>query len=94
MGHRVFPVRPGIDTILGLPCHEHLRDIKQPLHTITLYVGPDISSMLAGEIILAKPVRVIFNPGAENPELASLLQEAGIVTEEACTLVMLRTGEF
>jgi hypothetical protein len=33
--------------------------------------------------------RIIFNPGAENPELAKLAEEKGIETIEACTLTML-----
>jgi len=37
---------------------------------------------------------VIFNPGAENPELSTMLKEAGIEPVEACTLVMLNTGQY
>ena len=38
--------------------------------------------------------RVIFNPGTENGELEAALRAAGIESEEACTLVLLRTGQF
>jgi hypothetical protein len=41
-----------------------------------------------------KPGRVIFNPGTENPELMEMLDAAGIPYLEACTLVMLRAGQF
>jgi len=37
---------------------------------------------------------VIFNPGAENPDLAERLRKQGVETLEACTLVLLRTGQF
>jgi hypothetical protein len=37
---------------------------------------------------------VIFNPGAENPEAAAVLAQAGITVIEACTLVLLSTGQF
>jgi hypothetical protein len=40
------------------------------------------------------PRRVIFNPGTENPELERALEKSGIQTEEACTLVLLHTGQF
>jgi hypothetical protein len=40
------------------------------------------------------PKRIIFNPGAENPELEKKAQAKGIETEEACTLVMLSIGNF
>ncbi len=46
------------------------------------------------EILAAKPQRIIFNPGAENEELAAAASSAGIEVVEACTLVMLRTGLF
>ena len=37
---------------------------------------------------------VIFNPGAENKELKRALERDGIEVEEACTLVLLNTGQF
>ena len=40
------------------------------------------------------PDRVTFNPGAENPGLREMLEAHGIHTEEACTLVLLSTGQF
>ena len=41
-----------------------------------------------------KPRRVIFNPGTENPEFQNFLIEKGIEPIEACTLVMLSTGQY
>jgi uncharacterized protein len=45
-------------------------------------------------IIAQNPRRVIFNPGAENPEFEKKLQDKGITTIEACTLVLLGTGQY
>jgi len=45
-------------------------------------------------IISLKPGRVIFNPGTENPELMERLDAANIPYLQACTLVMLRAGQF
>jgi hypothetical protein len=45
-------------------------------------------------ILGLKPRRIIFNPGTENPELEMLASEAGIECLEACTLVMLSTGQY
>ena len=45
-------------------------------------------------ILSPKPRRIIFNPGAENPELETLASEQGIQTLDACTLVMLGTGQY
>ncbi|MDP1843656.1 MAG: CoA-binding protein [Sediminibacterium sp.] len=40
------------------------------------------------------PKRIIFNPGTENEELEALAKSKGIEAIEACTLVMLNTGQF
>jgi len=64
------------------------------LDTITIYLNADNQKEYYDYFLKLKPRRVIFNPGAENPELATLLQQNGIKTENACTLVLLRTSQF
>jgi predicted CoA-binding protein len=93
-GHRVIPVHPAIPEIEGLPVFQRLEDLKQPVETLTVYVSPQHSSAMATAIVALKPKRAIFNPGTENPELAAELRENGIAVEEACTLVLLNTGQF
>ena len=68
--------------------------ISGPVDTVTMYVGAAISAGLQDRLIALKPKRVIFNPGAENALLAEALQKAGIACEDACTLVLLNTGQF
>jgi predicted CoA-binding protein len=70
---------------------EHIYD---DIDTITVYVGPQNQSSYTDYILKTKPKRVIFNPGAENPDFAAQLQEQGVETIEACTLVMLNTGQY
>ncbi len=62
--------------------------------TITMYLNPDNQTEWYNYLIGLKPRRVIFNPGAENPDLENLLSEHGIESVHACTLVMLRTGQY
>ncbi len=62
----------------------------RPIDTITLYLGAERQRNYYDEILASKPRRIIFNPGAENPELMQRATDAGIETLEACTLVMLR----
>ncbi len=92
--HEVVPVNPAQPAIEGLPVAANLESLPAGIHTITVYVSSDISAKLLGALIAAKPSRVIFNPGAENPPVAKALQAAGIHTIEACTLVLLSTGTF
>ena len=93
-GHAVFPIHPALAEIDGHRVFKKLADIPVPLHTVTLYVSPALSSGLAGDILAARPTRAIFNPGTENPELEKKLAAAGIEVVRACTLVLLRTGQF
>jgi predicted CoA-binding protein len=68
--------------------------IHTDIDTITVYVGPRNQPPLYDYILKTNPKRVIFNPGAENDELEEMLKENGIRTEEACTLVLLSTGQY
>ena len=93
-GHAVFPVNPALPEIDGHPAFRRLADIPAPVHTVTMYVSPAHSTSMADGLLAAKPMRVIFNPGTENPELEDQLSAAGVEVVRACTLVMLRTGQF
>jgi len=62
--------------------------------TVTLYLSPIHQKEYYDYILSLHPKRVIFNPGAENPELATLARANGIEPVEACTLVMLSTGQY
>ncbi|NLB66755.1 MAG: CoA-binding protein [Lentisphaerae bacterium] len=93
-GHTVYPVHPALADIEGHRVYRTLADIPDPIDTITLYVSAALSGKMIEAILEAKPRRVIFNPGTENPELEQQLSAAGVATPHACTLVMLRTGQF
>ena len=62
--------------------------------TITLYINASLQKAYYDQIIALKPARIIFNPGTENEELKELARKNKIVTQEACTLVLLRTNQY
>lgn len=93
-GHTVFPVHQRIRQIEGMAVYPSISDIPVAVETISLYIAADISSALSDAIIQKDPKRIIFNPGAENPSLEQKAQAKGIQVLNACTLVMLRTGQF
>ena len=64
------------------------------LDTVTLYLNANNQKQYYDYIISQKPKRIIFNPGAENDELSAMAKENGILPEEACTLVLLSTGQY
>ena len=93
-GHEVVPVNPAVTSIENLPVISRLEDLSGHVDTVTLYISAGRSSALEDAIIHLHPKRVIFNPGAENPALRAALEANRIHTEEACTLVLLNTGQF
>lgn len=93
-GHRPIPVTPKEKEVLGQSTVPGIKDIKEKIDTLTVYVNPAISDKYTDDIVALKPKRVIFNPGAENPTLEKALSKAGIEVENACTLVLLRTDQF
>ena len=62
--------------------------------TITLYINSQHQKDWYDYFFKLNPKRVIFNPGTENPELEKSLEEKNIQALEACTLVLLRSGQF
>jgi predicted CoA-binding protein len=93
-GHRVIPVHPAIKEVEGLPVVASLESIGGEVDTLTVYVSETLSTPLLDAIVQLAPKRVIFNPGTENPALQNALKQNGIGAEEACTLVLLNTGQF
>lgn len=66
----------------------------EDVDTVTLYLGPQLQPEYYDYVISLSPKRVIFNPGTENPEFVSLLEQNGIATDYACTLVLLGTNQY
>lgn len=93
-GHKPIPIHPAGHVVDGITAAKQLADVDDDIDTLTIYVNPKISSDEFDNIVNLKPRRVVFNPGAENSELADKLRDTGIEVVEACTLVMLRTQQF
>jgi len=93
-GHKVYPVHKKTKAIKGMKAYESISDIDEEIDTITMYVSAKISALLSEDIITKFPKRIIFNPGAENSELEKNARNQGINTINACTLVLLKTGQF
>jgi predicted CoA-binding protein len=93
-GYRVVPVNPAHDEVEGLTAASSVAEIAGTVDTLTVYVGPRHIGPLIDDIVAARPRRVILNTGTESAELAGALDRHGIPWLEACTLVLLATGQF
>lgn len=95
-GYPVYPVHLSLDEVEGIAVTHSIGELPQDgsVDTVTVYVSPPVSSTLAKQLVALKPRRVIFNPGAENTGLEAELGTAGIEVENACTLVLVNTGQY
>jgi len=62
--------------------------------TVTLYLNANNQKQYYDYILGLHPKRIIFNPGAENRELADLAIKSNIRPMEVCTLVLLSTNQY
>jgi len=92
-GHEVVPVGKNEGEIDGIKIHTDRPDVKD-VHTVTLYLNPMHQKEVYDYILSLHPKRIIFNPGAENPEFETIAKKNGIEVTEACTLVLLSTGMY
>lgn len=98
-GYPVIPVNPAYKDIEGIPCAANLKEALERakphgIDTLTLYLAPHHLEPLKDDIVRCSPSRVIFNPGTESPWLQQALDDSGIEWKEACTLVLLSTGQY
>jgi hypothetical protein len=93
-GYEVIPVHPALREIQGIPVVDRIEKVEGSVDTVTLYIGPKQTEELADAIAAKRPRRIIANPGAESETMRKKAEEAGIEYIEACTLVLLKTGQF
>ena len=92
-GHDVLAIGNRTGTVADVTIQTGTPDLAE-IDTITLYLNSDNQQPIYDYILRLRPRRLIFNPGTENPELEAFAAAQGIQTVEACTLVLLATGQF
>ena len=90
--HPVFAVGNKVDHVGDVEIHRDFPNTE--IDTVTMYLSARNQEMYYDDILKLNPKRVIFNPGAENPDFARVLNDKGIETENACTLVLLSIGAY
>jgi uncharacterized protein len=92
-GHPVVAIGRKDTSVAGIEITKEKREFED-IDTVTLYLNPFNQKEYYDYIVSLKPKRIIFNPGTENEELNQLAKENKIETLEACTLVLLSTGQY
>lgn len=94
-GHSVVAIGARKGKVLDVAIHkDSLHASTLDIHTVTLYLNPDNQKLYYDYILSLHPKRIIFNPGAENRDLYRLAKKKDIMPIEACTLVLLSTGQY
>lgn len=93
-GYRVLAVGKTKGKIGTVEIINHVPEQIENLYAVSIYLNPKNQTEYVNQVINLKPKKVIFNPLAENKAFADLLTKSSIEPIEACTLVMLKTGEF
>ncbi len=92
-GHPVVAIGKQEGKIGNIPvitAHPYEKEVD----TVTLYLNPQLQKQYYDYILSLHPKRIIFNPGTENDELYDLAKANNIEPLEACTLVLLGTGQY
>jgi hypothetical protein len=92
-GHEPIPLGIKQGEIAGVPIQEGKPPLED-IHTVTLYLNAKRQAEYYDYILSLNPIRIIFNPGTENAELANLARKQGIEVEAGCTLVMLTLDDY
>jgi predicted CoA-binding protein len=92
-GHPVVAIGKRAATIGDTPVIT-AHPVLEQVDTVTIYMNPFLQKEYYDYILQLHPRRIIFNPGAENEELEEIARQHNIQPVEACTLVLLSTGQF
>lgn len=92
-GHSVIALGQNIGEVSGIKINTKAIPVTN-IDTISLYINPTRQRDYYNYIVEAKPKRVLFNPGTENPEFYQLLELNNIKFEATCTLVLLTLNKY
>lgn len=91
--HPVLAIGKRPAQVADITVLQEMKPIEE-LDTVSVYLNRDNQKNYYDYVLAQHPHRVIFNPGAENPEFEKILNDQGVEVLEACTLVLLATGQF
>lgn len=92
-GHPVTGIGRKKTTVNGVEIGTEKKPISD-IDTVTIYLSPANQQEYYDYIVSLKPKRIIFNPGAENAAMEAIAKANNIEPVQACTLVLLSTGQF
>lgn len=90
-GYKVFPVNPGLQTVLGDPCYPTLAALPQKPDAVNFVVPPKAGEVVVGECAELGIGDVWLQPGANAETVVNAANRAGLnVISHSCILVEVR----
>ena len=90
-GYRVFPVNPGLKTVLGETCYPSVTALPVKPDAVNFVVPPKVGEPIVGECAALGIKNVWLQPGANADNVVAAANQAELdVIYRACILVELR----
>jgi signal transduction histidine kinase/predicted CoA-binding protein len=84
-GYIIFPVREGVEEIIGQATYPDLSSIQEPVDVVLIFKRPDEVSPVVEEAIKINPMVIWMQEGIVNESAAKVARDAGItVIMDAC----------
>lgn len=87
-GYKVYPVNPGLKTLLGDTCYPSLTSLPEKPDAVNFVVPPKIGEPIVAECAKLGIKNVWFQPGANGDRVVNAAQKAELnVIYQSCILV-------
>lgn len=87
--YEVYPVNPGEVAVEGLQTLKSVADIPEALHTISVYVRPEMTLKLLPEIAAKGCQELWLNPGTVDEAVRAEAARLSLNVVEACSIISL-----
>ncbi|MFQ5584176.1 MAG: CoA-binding protein [Calditrichia bacterium] len=77
-GYHIYPVNPGLDTVLGEKCYQSLLDIAEPVEIVDIFRRPEYVDEIVDQAIKIGAKVVWMQLGVINEKAARKALEAGM----------------
>ena len=90
-GYKVYPVNPGVDSILGDKCYPTLSALPVKPDAVNFVVPPKVGEPIIAECVALGIKNVWLQPGANGDNVVNAAKQAELnVIHKSCILVELR----
>lgn len=93
-GYNVYPVNPGLETVLGNKCYKSLKDLPVKPDVVDVVVPPKVGEQIMRDCAEMGIKNVWLQPGADGEQVVRTGKELGLNVIQACILVEARAHGY